>query len=280
MRVCVHVCMCVCVYVCMCVCVYVCMCVYVCDSSYTTRMNESRRTYEWVMSQIQISHVAHMDEPCHTLEWVYCHTNEPCCTHKYTHTPTHPQTHAQATHVCVWEIQGSRREGVISHMCVTYDVFMCVLLLTHTEHDNVHFSEWVMSHGTIFSECVMSHICVMHDSFMCVPWLTHTKQKDSSRLELFLWVSRVMTHSYGTEGFEQIGASSIVCAPRLCFEIRTISIERTDSYGVCHEWVIWNQTKWRIWADRNKFYSMCSEIVEVSKMGKMSKSQYMWDMTH
>jgi len=231
MRVCVYACMCACVYACMCVCVYVCLCVCVYVRicvwiGYTIRMNESRRTYEWVMSQIQISHVAHMDEPCHTLEWVYCHTNEPCCTHKYTHTPTHPQTHAQATHVCVWEIQGSRREGVISHMCVTYDVFMCVLSLTHTEHDNFHFSEWVMSHGTI-SLNASSHtelfLWMCHVTHMCNAWLIHVC---------------TMTHSYETEGFEQVG---------------TISLSES-----CHDPLIRNR---RIWADRNKFYSMCSQIV-------------------
>jgi len=171
----------------------------------------------------------------------------------------------------------------MTYSCVCYRSPIRNMIISISLNESCHTEPFLwMRHLTrnYFSECVMSHICVMHDSFMCVPWLTHTKQKDSSRLELFLWVSRVMTHSYGTEGFEQIGISSIVCAPRLCSEIRTISIERTDSYGVCHEWVIWNQTKWRIWADRNKFYSMCSEIVKVSKIGKMSKDQYMWDMTH
>jgi len=38
--------------------------------SQTTRMNESCRTYEWVMSHIWMSHVTRMNESCHTYEWV------------------------------------------------------------------------------------------------------------------------------------------------------------------------------------------------------------------
>jgi len=33
-------------------------------------MNESRHTYEWVMSHICMSHVSHMNESCHTCERV------------------------------------------------------------------------------------------------------------------------------------------------------------------------------------------------------------------
>jgi len=35
-----------------------------------THMNESCHTYEWVMSHIWMSHVTHMNESCHTHEWV------------------------------------------------------------------------------------------------------------------------------------------------------------------------------------------------------------------
>ena len=35
--------------------------------SHVTHMNESCHTYEWVMSHIWMSHVTHMNESCHTL---------------------------------------------------------------------------------------------------------------------------------------------------------------------------------------------------------------------
>jgi len=37
--------------------------------SHFTHMNESCHTYEWVMSHIWMSHVTHMNESCHTYEW-------------------------------------------------------------------------------------------------------------------------------------------------------------------------------------------------------------------
>jgi len=36
-------------------------------------MNESRRTYEWVISHIWRSHVTQMNESCHTYEWMMFH---------------------------------------------------------------------------------------------------------------------------------------------------------------------------------------------------------------
>jgi len=41
--------------------------------SYDVYMNESCRTYEWVMSHMWMSRVVYMDEPCRTYEWVMSH---------------------------------------------------------------------------------------------------------------------------------------------------------------------------------------------------------------
>jgi len=38
-----------------------------------SHMNQSCHTYEWVMSHIWMSHVTHMNESCHTYEWVTSH---------------------------------------------------------------------------------------------------------------------------------------------------------------------------------------------------------------
>jgi len=53
-------------------------------------MDESRRTYEWVMLHIWMSPVAHMDESRRTYKWVMlhirmshvAHMNESCCTYE------------------------------------------------------------------------------------------------------------------------------------------------------------------------------------------------------
>ena len=37
------------------------------------RIDESCRTYRWVMSHIWMSHIAHMDESCRTYGWVMSH---------------------------------------------------------------------------------------------------------------------------------------------------------------------------------------------------------------
>ena len=58
--------------------------------SHVTHMNESCHTYEWVMSHIWMSPVTHTNESCHTYEWVMSHiwmshvthTNESCHTHE------------------------------------------------------------------------------------------------------------------------------------------------------------------------------------------------------
>ena len=43
--------------------------------SHVTHMNESCHTYEWVVSHIfWMSHVTHMNESCHTYEWVMGYT--------------------------------------------------------------------------------------------------------------------------------------------------------------------------------------------------------------
>jgi len=41
--------------------------------SHVTHMNESCHTYEWVISHTWMSHVTHMNKSCHTYKWVMSH---------------------------------------------------------------------------------------------------------------------------------------------------------------------------------------------------------------
>jgi len=58
---------------------------------YVTHMNESCHTYEWVMAHIWMSHGTHMNESLHTHEWVMAHIwmshvthmNESCHTYEW-----------------------------------------------------------------------------------------------------------------------------------------------------------------------------------------------------
>jgi len=59
--------------------------------SHVTHMNESCHTYEWVISHVWMSHVTRMNESSHTYEWVMSHVwmsrvtrmNESCHTYKW-----------------------------------------------------------------------------------------------------------------------------------------------------------------------------------------------------
>ena len=53
----------------------VCACAHLMETSWmshVSHMNESCHTYEWVMSHIWMSHVTHMNESCHTYESHVC----------------------------------------------------------------------------------------------------------------------------------------------------------------------------------------------------------------
>jgi len=81
------------------------------------RMHESSRTYEWVMSNLWISHITHMNKSCHTCEWIM--------SHMWTSHVTHMN---ESRHTYEW---------VISHICMTHVTYM---------NESRHTYEWVMSH--------------------------------------------------------------------------------------------------------------------------------------
>ena len=96
---------------------------------HVTHMNESCHTCEWVMSHIWMSRVTHMNESCHTYEWLMSH---------------------------MWMSHGSTVYE--KKWLVCRDSFTCYMQeMTHT----------LLSH-VIFSLSLLSH-----DSFTCVTWVTH-----------------------------------------------------------------------------------------------------------
>jgi len=101
--------------------------------SHVTHMNESCHTYEWVMSHIWMSHVTHINEPCHTYQWVMSHIWMSHVTHK-------------------------------NEPCHTYEWVMSHISMSHATHMNepFHTYEWVMSH----IEWVMSHIWMIHATYL------------------------------------------------------------------------------------------------------------------
>jgi len=126
---------------------------------HVTRMNESRRMHEWVMSNIgmssvtrvshTISHVTH-NKSCHTCEWVRSHT--------MSHV-----THANKS--CLTNVTN---ESVIS-----------TSLVTHMSHVNEssHRYEWVMSPtvswcSTRVYQCIHES-CHTHPLILSRAWMSH-----------------------------------------------------------------------------------------------------------
>ena len=97
--------------------------------SHGTHMNESCHTYEWVMLHIWISHVTHMNESCRTYEWVMAH---------------------------IWMSYVRTYEWVMSHIWVSH--------VTHM-NESCHTYEWVLSH------IWMSHVTRMNESCHTYEWV-------------------------------------------------------------------------------------------------------------
>jgi len=71
--------------------------------SHVAHMNESCRTYEWVMSHIWMSHVAHRNESCRTYERVMSHiwTSHVAHMNKSRHTYAWVTSHVRISHVAL-----------------------------------------------------------------------------------------------------------------------------------------------------------------------------------
>jgi len=91
--------------------------------SHVTHMNESCHTYEWVMSHIWMSHVTHMNESCHIYEWVMSQHNS-CifC----------PHFHPWLVHICD-----------LTHLLFG-NVLWRRTLHSHVWHNSFKFATWLI----------------------------------------------------------------------------------------------------------------------------------------
>jgi len=98
------------------------------------------------MSHIGMSHVTHMNESCHTYEWLLIHNNENCHTYKSV------MSHMWMSHVT--HINGSCHtyEWVMSYEWLrsghTYKWAIAHMWMSHVPHmdESCHTYEWVISH--------------------------------------------------------------------------------------------------------------------------------------
>ena len=101
--------------------------------SHVTHMNESCHTYEWVMSHIWMRHVTNMNESCHTYECVMSHIwmshvthmNESCQTYEWV------MSHIWMTHS---GLLFKKDNAPVPESCHTYECVMSHLLMTHGAH--------------------------------------------------------------------------------------------------------------------------------------------------
>jgi len=152
--------------------------------SHVTHMNESCHTYEWVMSHIWMSLVTHMNESCHTYEWVMSHIwmSTVSATHvnvfatHYAHcntlqlTATHCNTLQHAATHCSTLQHTAKHCNTLQHTAIHVNVFA-----THT---NVFLCFWHvrishsthMNDGTCGPQTWMAHVChTLHiHTYMCI----------------------------------------------------------------------------------------------------------------
>ena len=97
-----------------------------------THMNESCHTYEWVMSHIWMSPVTHMNESCHTYEWVTSRAIPSHCT-LHSRVPPQNKRHSHSTYDWVMS-----RLNESCHMWMSHDVSRsCQMSMRHVTY------EWV-----------------------------------------------------------------------------------------------------------------------------------------
>jgi len=113
----VRVCVCVCAYVCVCVCVHLCVrvsvCVCECELTHMWHLDQSRHTYEWVMSHISMSHVTSINASYPLYKWVMSYISMSHVTHIWIYMTWH------ISKLCMWRGSSIHTTYKSSHL-LTY----------------------------------------------------------------------------------------------------------------------------------------------------------------
>ena len=156
-------------------------------ASHVTHINESCHTYEWVMSHIWMIHVTHMNRSCHTYEWVV--SNERVMSHIWM---SHVTRMNESCHTYEWVMLHIWIESCHTHECVPevsshiqMNPNSCYELNTpRTRHVHVYpkLDAWraAVSFAEASSDMKMSHEFVSRtehshelDTWMCTCNWTH-----------------------------------------------------------------------------------------------------------
>jgi len=150
-------------------------------------MNESWHTYEWVMSHMWMSHVAHMNESCRTCECVMSHisighvthVNESCLTQEWVMSHIWiGHEHLRARLRCIW----MKHVTHMNQSCHTHEWVMSHIWMSHVSHLN----ESVLQ--TQPSSCVpqiyTNESCLTHEWVMSPMWMSQCREPDHLRARL------------------------------------------------------------------------------------------------
>jgi len=143
--------------------------------THVTRMNESCRTYEWVMSPVDVPWevLVHMERAWGTIAERMSRRNRQQRTQTWTRTHTHTRACVRARHARTYT-HTATYEWDMSYMGMSHVTPMNESWISHVTHvdESCHAYEWVMS----TYEWVISHVWMSH--FTSVNELCHT----------FVWV--------------------------------------------------------------------------------------------
>ena len=179
-------------------------------------VNESCHTYEWVMSHLWTRHATHMNESCHTYEWVVSHIWMSHVTHMN-----------ESCHTYEW---------VMSHIWMRYGTYMNDSLQTH---------EWVMSRIWMRRVCrnteepvhsrhiwlsrvsiYMNESCHTYEWVMPHIWMSHTTHMDRWCHTYECVIGAGMPKNQCTHGFRR----------KLC-KRETFVCTRVEEYRII--WIMW-----------------------------------------
>jgi len=158
------------------------------------------------MSQVQMSHVIHINEPCNEYEWVMSDMNESC--HMWLHHVTHMN---ESCHTYKWDM--SRMNEDISPMnksCHTYEWVMsnvnesCHPSMHRVIHMHEQYCLWVISHTNVMYEShiwIMSHMNPIYEScHICISHMDPSLYKSTARRavmsHIWMWNENWVNETY------------------------------------------------------------------------------------
>jgi len=157
-------------------------------SSHVTHMNESCHTYEWVVvSHIWMSRrVTHMNESCHTYEWVVVshiwmsrrvtHMNESSC-HTYewvivSHIWMSHVTHTNRVIYTIWSLYTYTMESMFK---IQSDIYIYTYISIHVQRRHVPRFNGVYTQWSLYTKCLYTNTVESNGVYIHTQWSLYTK---------------------------------------------------------------------------------------------------------